>query len=77
MVVYMFRRLAESGFLTASTLLSNDCNSQWQFAPTASPPLDPQESIVGPQGFGKMVFYMFKRLSDSGLLIASTLLSND
>jgi hypothetical protein len=74
---YMCGRLAESAILIASTVLSNDSNSQWQFAPTASPPLDFQRSVVGPPALAEMNVYMSERLAESGLLIASTLLSND
>jgi hypothetical protein len=50
---------------------------QWQFAPTPSPTFDSQESIVGPPALFRMVFYMSRSLAESGLLIASTVLSND
>jgi hypothetical protein len=81
MVSYMFERLAESALLIAATVLSNDWNlhrhPQWQFAPTASPPLDFQRSIIGPPALAKRKVYMSERRAESGLLIASTVLSND
>jgi hypothetical protein len=73
----MSKRLAENALLIGSTVLSNDSNSHRQFAPTASPQPDFQRSVVGPLVLAKMVVYMSKRLAESGLLIASTLLSND
>jgi hypothetical protein len=80
-VFYMSQRLAESGLLIASTVLSNDRNShrhpQWQFAPTACPKYDFQRNVVGPPALAKMVVYMLERLPESPLLIAATVLSND
>jgi hypothetical protein len=73
----MCGRLGESAILIASTVLSNDSNSHRQFAPTPSPPIEFRGSIVGPQGLHIMVSYMSKRLSESALLIGSTVLSND
>jgi hypothetical protein len=50
---------------------------QWQFAPTASPQLDFQRSVVGPPAPPKLVFCMCIRLAESAVLISSTVLSND
>jgi hypothetical protein len=40
-------------------------------------PFDFRGSVVGPQGLAEMVFCMFKRLAESTVLIAATVLSND
>jgi hypothetical protein len=64
----MSRRLAEIALLIGSPVLSNDSISHRQFAPTASPTFDFQESIVGPPDLAKTVFHMSKRLSESTFL---------
>jgi hypothetical protein len=76
-VFYMPRRRTESALLIASTVLSNDSNSHRQFASIAPEPLDFEGSVVGPLALAKTVFYMPRRRTESALLIASTLLSND
>jgi hypothetical protein len=74
---YMCGRLGESAILIASTVLSNDSNSHGQLASIAPWPFNSQRSVVGPPALAKTLYYMSKRLSESGLLIASTLRSND
>jgi hypothetical protein len=73
----MSKSLAESALLIASMVFSINPNSQWQFAPTASPPLDFQGSVVGPPGLAETVFHMSKRHAESTVSIAAMVLSND
>jgi hypothetical protein len=77
MVFDIAKRLAGIALLIALTVLSNDSNSHRQFASIAHGSFDSQRSVVGPPGLATMVFYMSRRLAEIGLLIASTLLSND
>jgi hypothetical protein len=73
----MSGRLAENALLIALTVLSNASNSHRQFASIAHGPFDSQGSVVGPLGLATMVFYMTRRLAETALLIASTVLLND
>jgi hypothetical protein len=77
MVFVMSRSFAESALFIGSIVLSKDAISHRQFAPTASPTFDFQESIVGPPALAKTVSHMSKRRPESTLSIASTVLSND
>jgi hypothetical protein len=75
MAVYMFEMPAQSAVLIASTMLSNDSISHRQFASIAPGPFDSRGSVIGPPGLAKTVFYMSRRLAESGLLIGLMMLS--
>jgi hypothetical protein len=77
MVFYMSKRQAESVLLIRSTVLSHDPISHRQFASIAPGAFDSRGIVVGAQGVERVLVYMSRRLAESALLIAATMLSND
>jgi hypothetical protein len=69
-VFYITKTAAEGGVRIGLKVLSFECEMHRQFASMAPGPIISQRSIVGPRQLAKMVFYITKTLTESGVLIS-------